>query len=131
MCEHEDPKPFGHKAFLQDERLRQLNELNANEKHGCHGGDGSTLPMNPPILTAAMADNLDKRSHGDLTFFWFNRDEFTALQAIATGRTACVPVMTEAQAREAFDKWAGEKEYTFDIELFTWLAALRHAGVLK
>ncbi len=29
MCEHEDPKPFGHKAFLQDERLRQLNELNA------------------------------------------------------------------------------------------------------
>ncbi len=79
MCEHEDPKPFGHKAFMQDERLRQLKELNVEPR--------------------------------------------------ATGRTVVVEVMTEAQAREAFEAWEDTKPRLFGSDI--WMAALRHAGVLK
>ncbi len=53
----------------------------------------------------------------------------TTKQAIATGRTVVVPVMTEAQAREAFYAWEDTKPRLFGSDI--WLAALRHAGVLK
>ncbi len=81
MSEHEDPKPFGHKAFLQDERLRQLNELNAEPQ--------------------------------------------------ATGRTVVVPVMTGDEAMSAFYKFLDAQPGGVPDRLEFFLAALRHAGVLK
>ncbi len=105
--------------------------MNANEKHGCHGGDGSTLPMNPPILTAEMADEAAETWRDNMG----DADEVGAIHAalvhIATGRTVVVPVMTEAQAREAFDNADICIIGSVYAHRDTWLAALRHAGVLK
>ncbi len=102
--------------------------------------------MNPLILTTgaiASVRNAWRDVYGDA-------DEAgvvdAALQAMATGRTVVVPVMTEAQAREAFEVWAKTEcpttnchrtphgdYYVIGLERDwrAWTAALRHAGVLK
>ncbi len=89
--------------------------------------------MNPPILTADKAGVWSKylRREG------YRDHALVELDAIATGRTVVVEVMTEAQAREAFVEFAGPqpldmmKVASWLFERAAWLAALRHVGVLK
>ncbi len=75
--------------------------------------------MTPPILTADDAVEI--------------HDEFPwpQIKAIATGRTVVVEVMTEAQAREAFYEFLDSQPGGVPDRLEFFLAALRHAGVLK
>ncbi len=91
--------------------------------------------MNPPILTADQASDLRdllrefqlrNKASIAVTQYWAGVNE--QLDAIATGRTVVVPVMTEAQAREAFVQWWAGTDGTY---VDCYLAALRHAGVLK
>ncbi len=80
--------------------------------------------MNPPILTADKAGGWCKylRREG------YRDHALVELDAIATGRTVVVPVISEAQAREAFVQWWAGTDGTY---VDCYLAALRHAGVLK
>ncbi len=78
--------------------------------------------MNPPILTAVMARYwIDSGDDAD--------DFLLATHAIEQGRTVVVEVMTEAQALDDYGEWTRGRESVLLSEV--WLAALRHAGVLK
>ncbi len=107
--------------------------------------------MNPPILTK---DELatPQMWRAELDGKGINPASHYAVclkatkQAIATGTAVVVPVISEAQAREAFEAWANSEcpttnfhrtphgdYYVIGLERDwrAWTAALRHSGVLK
>lgn len=102
--------------------------MNANEKHGCHGGDGATLPTTP--LTAEQASKI--ANSYQILSAWE-----PAFRAIASGVHVVVPRWTEAEAIAEFVRRFGEcpsvEMYARDwqSEQVGWLAALRAAGFLK
>ncbi len=91
--------------------------------------------MNPPILTdqqiCICCGESDVHQNGHWMHCWGCDCEWQPSLA----RTVVVPVMTEAQAREAFDSQYTQQQF-YDAAYHTfafryWLAALRRAGVLK
>lgn len=106
--------------------------MSANEKHGCHGGDGSTLPTQPaPLLRAEMLDDVDglsqlldpcEESNGELQ---------RALQALADGRTVNVRVLTEDECRAEFEAWYFLHAWKLPTPAEIWLACARAMGAVR
>lgn len=100
-----------------------------------------TTTQPAPVLTANDAKEA-RRMMGSMSMH-ANAEQawrvYDALQALADGRTACVEVRSEAQAREAFEKWYvawprgswPTADGSWPTPDGIWFAALRYAGALK
>lgn len=103
--------------------------MSANEKHGCHGGDGSTLPTQPaPLLTPELAREL-ARMHQIRP-----DNSREPLEALAAGRTRCIQPLSEEEQRTAFyefiDDWMrANKSYPSGIDC--WLACANAMRAVK
>lgn len=107
--------------------------MTANEKHGCHGGDGATLPA--PLLTASDAKEA-RRMLGSMSMH-ANAEQawrvYDAIEALADGRTRCVEVLSEEEHRAALQRWVRSQGGTDpnELEHDAWMACARAMGAVR
>lgn len=85
-------------------------------------------------MTASPVEPLTKKEAGEVaeSFCYHVEPYWRKLVAIGIGHHRVVPVMTEAQAAEAFEAWweRAEQFSRIDGPFKAWLACARHYGLI-